>query len=56
MEDKKCLSCKKKIENIKGSVIFNCPGCGKYEIVRCQNCRKSAVKYKCPNCSFEGPN
>lgn len=55
-EDKKCLSCKRKIENIKGSAVFECPSCGKYEIVRCRRCRKAAVKYRCPNCRFEGPN
>jgi len=56
MEEKKCISCKKKIENLEGSVTFNCPNCGQYEIVRCGRCRKAALKYKCPSCGFEGPN
>ncbi len=55
-EDKKCISCKRKVDNIKGSITFKCPQCGKSEIVRCGNCRESAVKYKCPSCGFEGPN
>lgn len=56
MENKKCNSCKKKIDNDKRSAMFNCPNCGKYEIVRCGECRKNAVKYKCAGCHFEGPN
>jgi predicted RNA-binding Zn-ribbon protein involved in translation (DUF1610 family) len=56
MEDKKCISCKRKIENIKGSAVFKCPNCGEYEIIRCRDCRVTAVKYKCPSCEFEGPN
>ena len=56
MEDRKCVSCKKKVENSKGSVSFDCPSCGQVKIIRCVNCRKKAVKYKCANCEFEGPN
>ena len=56
MEGKGCSSCKKKIVNDKGNVSFKCPKCAKQEIVRCSNCRSNAVKYKCPECSFEGPN
>jgi len=56
MEEKKCISCKKKIDNSKGSVVFKCPGCSEYEIVRCAGCRKVSAKYKCPSCEFEGPN
>jgi predicted RNA-binding Zn-ribbon protein involved in translation (DUF1610 family) len=51
-----CLSCKKQVTNEAGSVKFMCPNCGKYEIVRCNHCRKIAAKYKCPECGFEGPN
>jgi len=54
-QTKFCTSCKKSIENITGSVIFNCPECGKYEIIRCTHCRKIASKYKCPECGFVGP-
>ena len=56
MEGKKCISCKKKIDNSQGSVSFKCPNCGKYDVVRCGECRKSAVKYICPQCEFKGPN
>ncbi len=51
-----CSSCKKDISNLKGSVKFLCPNCGKIEIVRCVDCRKRGVRYKCPECGFEGPN
>jgi predicted RNA-binding Zn-ribbon protein involved in translation (DUF1610 family) len=53
---KVCISCKKRITNDNGSVIFNCPNCGKTEIVRCSKCRKIAAKYTCPECGFTGPN
>ena len=52
----KCSSCKKNVANVSGSVKFNCPECGKGEIIRCIDCRKQAVKYKCPECGFKGPN
>ncbi len=52
----KCGSCKKDITNDGGSVVFKCPSCGKYEIVRCKHCREIVAKYKCPGCGFEGPN
>jgi len=55
-EDKKCVSCKRKIDNITGSVVFMCPSCKKYELVRCKDCRKSAIRYACPGCGFRGPN
>ncbi|MBW2993179.1 DUF1610 domain-containing protein [Candidatus Woesearchaeota archaeon] len=51
-----CSSCKKRITNKQGSTIFLCPNCGKYEIVRCRNCRERAIRYRCPGCGFEGPN
>jgi len=51
-----CNSCKTRIANQPGSVVFPCPKCGKYQIVRCYRCRRAAVKYKCPECGFEGPN
>jgi predicted RNA-binding Zn-ribbon protein involved in translation (DUF1610 family) len=55
-ENKKCSSCKKQIANEAGSVVFMCPNCGKFEIVRCEHCRKISAKYKCHECGFEGPN
>lgn len=51
-----CMSCKKRITNTIGTVRFPCPKCGEYEIIRCMHCRQLAAKYKCANCSFEGPN
>jgi predicted RNA-binding Zn-ribbon protein involved in translation (DUF1610 family) len=55
MEGKICTSCKKKVVNDNGSVVFNCPQCNESEIVRCTNCRDNASKYHCA-CGFEGPN
>ena len=56
METKTCLSCKKKTDNDKGCITIQCPNCSKFEITRCSDCRKSAVKYTCPDCQFIGPN
>jgi predicted RNA-binding Zn-ribbon protein involved in translation (DUF1610 family) len=55
MGKKFCISCKKDVSTIENPVIFGCPQCGKSEILRCGNCRKLAVEYKCPECGFEGP-
>ncbi|MBU0758183.1 MAG: DUF1610 domain-containing protein [Nanoarchaeota archaeon] len=51
-----CSSCKKRITNTRGSAVFLCPKCGKEEIVRCDDCRKTVVKYVCHSCGFKGPN
>lgn len=51
-----CNSCKRLIVNDHGSVIFPCPKCGDYQIVRCRRCRQIVAKYTCPSCKFEGPN
>ncbi|MBN1792644.1 DUF1610 domain-containing protein [Candidatus Woesearchaeota archaeon] len=51
-----CLSCNTSVVNESGAVKFMCPACGKYQIIRCSNCRKIVTKYKCPSCGFEGPN
>jgi Zn-ribbon RNA-binding protein len=56
MTEKICLSTKRKVANDPGSVSFMCPNCLKYEIVRSSHARSNAIKYKCPNCGFEGPN
>ncbi|MFH1276101.1 MAG: zinc finger domain-containing protein [Candidatus Woesearchaeota archaeon] len=56
MESKVCTSCKKRTVNDKGRVAFDCPQCGKSEIVRCTNCRSNAARYSCPSCDFKGPN
>jgi len=55
-EKQVCSSCKKRTTNNPGVVKFMCPGCGKYEIIRCKSCRRNASKYKCPECGFQGPN
>lgn len=51
-----CSSCKKNVTNSKCTTSFNCPSCGKFQIIRCLHCRKIAAKYVCPGCEFEGPN
>ena len=51
-----CSSCKTRISNTKGTAIFPCPKCGKTKVIRCEDCRKRAIKYKCPECGFTGPN
>lgn len=55
VETKHCVSCKKNIVNLNEATIFNCPKCGKGKIIRCGNCRKIAVEYKCSECGFVGP-
>ena len=55
MDKKFCRGCKKSITNIGESVNFKCPDCGKYDIIRCDHCRKISAKYTCPECDFEGP-
>lgn len=56
MEKVNCVSCKKEIINMPGTSRFDCPECGKVEIIRCPDCRKVCAKYKCSSCGFEGPN
>jgi Zn-ribbon RNA-binding protein len=56
MEEKICLSTKRKVANDSGSVSFKCPKCLDYEIVRSTHARSNAIKYTCPKCGFEGPN
>lgn len=51
-----CVSCKKDISNDIGSTTFDCPACGKSEIIRCKHCRAIVAQYKCPECDFVGPN
>ncbi|MAG08751.1 RNA-binding protein [Candidatus Woesearchaeota archaeon] len=55
-ENLTCSSCKKRITNQPGTAIFNCPDCGKFEIIRCKHCREIAAKYTCASCGFTGPN
>jgi hypothetical protein len=53
MKDLKCSSCGLGISG-ENFVRFNCPACGKEEIVRCFVCRKNVRTYLC-KCGFEGP-
>jgi Zn-ribbon RNA-binding protein len=53
---KHCTSCNTVLTNDTGATTFQCPNCGKFEIVRCKKCREIVVKYKCPECGFIGPN
>ena len=52
----KCTSTGASVTNDHGSAVFNCPGCGKQQIVRSYNARQTSVKYTCPGCGFIGPN
>jgi predicted RNA-binding Zn-ribbon protein involved in translation (DUF1610 family) len=52
----RCTSCKKELTNESGVVRFICPNCGKFEIIRCKDCRNLGIKYECPECGFTGPN
>ena len=52
----KCISTGKSITNDRGSVIFDCPGCGKQKIIRSYGSRQISAQYTCPECGFVGPN
>jgi len=56
MEVLVCSATKQRITNETGSVRFQCPQCGKKEIIRSKKARQIAAKYTCPGCAFEGPN
>ncbi|MCK5177019.1 MAG: DUF1610 domain-containing protein [Candidatus Aenigmarchaeota archaeon] len=51
----KCISCGKNLSSTDDYSIFSCPECGKIEIVRCGQCKKKSVQYKCNECGFIGP-
>ena len=51
----KCSTCKVNILAKENFVRFNCPACGKVEIVRCNTCKSLSNKYTCENCGFVGP-
>lgn len=53
--DLKCTSCKENVVSQENFTKFNCPMCGKSEIIRCLRCRKTGNIYICPDCGFEGP-
>jgi Zn-ribbon RNA-binding protein len=56
MDKKKCLAMNVRITNDAGSVMFKCPKCNDYEIVRSKHAREIVAKYTCPKCGFVGPN
>ncbi|MBU5575167.1 MAG: zinc finger domain-containing protein [Candidatus Aenigmatarchaeota archaeon] len=51
----KCSTCGKKVISEENFVQFNCPSCGKENIVRCHACKVLSRHYICKNCGFEGP-
>jgi predicted RNA-binding Zn-ribbon protein involved in translation (DUF1610 family) len=51
---KLCVSCRDEIVGGENSVEFKCPNC-KTMIIRCGKCRKSMIKYACPECKTGGP-
>ncbi len=53
MEELKCTSCGVGVLG-KNFVRFECPACGKEEIIRCLPCRKNLRNYTC-KCGFVGP-
>jgi len=56
VEAKKCGAMNTRITNDKGSVMFKCPKCKDYEIVRSKHARQIVAKYTCAKCGFVGPN
>ena len=50
----KCTSCGINVIAKKNFVHFNCPGCGKKQIVRCYTCKTGSNSYTC-ECGFVGP-
>ncbi len=56
MDNKQCISTKKKVANDAGAASFKCPSCSDFEIVRSSFARQNAIAYTCPACGFTGPN
>lgn len=54
--EKRCISTNERLTNSVGSVVFKCPNCADYEIIRSKKAREIVAKYVCPKCGFEGPN
>lgn len=48
-----CTSCN--VEVVSDYTTFKCPKCGKGKIVRCDRCKATIKKYRCPECKFIGP-
>jgi hypothetical protein len=51
----KCSTCGVNLLGQEGFVKFNCPSCADEVIIRCRQCKKLSVPYKCKSCNFEGP-
>ncbi|MDD2678479.1 MAG: zinc finger domain-containing protein [Candidatus Nanoarchaeia archaeon] len=54
VSNKICTSCQTEIVSGENSAQFKCPNC-KALITRCGKCRKSMIKYACPECKTGGP-
>lgn len=54
-KEKICISCGKRVINDHKSTAFPCPSCIRAQIIRCGDCRKKGISYKCSECNFEGP-
>ncbi len=50
-----CTSCGTTITAGEKFARFPCPSCGEETMLRCESCKKTANKYKCKKCGFEGP-
>ena len=50
-----CSSCNRPIKPAERAAKFHCPNCHETLLWRCEKCRKFSRRYKCVNCSFEGP-
>ena len=55
MEKKICSTCRSHVMSKDNFVQFDCPDCGKTQIVRCKTCKDLSNKYKCTECEFIGP-
>ncbi|MEM5829370.1 MAG: zinc finger domain-containing protein [Candidatus Aenigmatarchaeota archaeon] len=51
----KCSTCNVNISAKRNFVKFNCPACGRTEIIRCSTCKALSNKYVCEECNFTGP-
>lgn len=51
----RCTSCGVKLDTQQNWVEFECPSCGKENIMRCERCRKIVNPYECGSCNFRGP-
>lgn len=55
MEKIICSTCGNHVMSKNNFVQFECPDCGKSNIVRCKTCKDLGNKYQCKECEFVGP-